>query len=390
VAALSLAGLVLLLATATALAVTGDLTQPAGAAGCVSETGVGPCADGRALAEATAVAVSPDGEDVYVASYQSSAVAHFVRNPTTGAISQPTGQAGCISVPDVQPGAEPCADGHGLGAPTGLAVSPDGKSVYVTSWDGTVARLNRNTTTGGISQPAGPAGCISEDGSWDCADGHALGYFPTGVAVSPDNKSVYVASLDGGVVRLNRNTSTGAISQPAGTAGCVSEEGVGPCQNGHAIDGAWSVVVSPDAKHVYVASFLSDAVTRFNRNTTTGAIVQPAGNCISESGTGGCDSGDGHGLNGAQGLSVSPDGKSLYVGSENSHAVARINRRPDGSINQPLGPKGCINENGSDDCTNGHGLSGDGFFTTAVAPGGGSVYATSGVNGSVLRFNRAP
>ena len=49
VAALSLAGLVLLLATAAALAVTGDLTQPAGTAGCVSETGAGPCADGHGL-----------------------------------------------------------------------------------------------------------------------------------------------------------------------------------------------------------------------------------------------------------------------------------------------------------------------------------------------------
>ena len=69
-AALSLAGLLLLLATAAALAVTGALTQPAGTAGCISETGSGPCADGQGLGSPIAVAVSPDGKSVYVASRQ--------------------------------------------------------------------------------------------------------------------------------------------------------------------------------------------------------------------------------------------------------------------------------------------------------------------------------
>ena len=117
-----------------------------------------------------------------------------------------------------------------------------------------VARLNRNTTTGAITQPAGSAGCISEDGAGPCADGHGLDG-PTSVAVSPDGKSVYVASSSASAVaRLNRNTTTGAITQPAGTAGCVSETGAGPCADGHALDGPYSVAVSPDGKSVYVAS----------------------------------------------------------------------------------------------------------------------------------------
>ena len=93
VTALALAGLVLLLVTAVALAVTGDLTQPAGTAGCISETGAGTCADGHALSSAYGVAVSPDGKSVYVASYSSNAVARLNRNPTTGAITQPAGAA---------------------------------------------------------------------------------------------------------------------------------------------------------------------------------------------------------------------------------------------------------------------------------------------------------
>ena len=73
--------LVLLLITAAALAATGDLYQPLGRTGCISETGAGPCADGHALYGAGAVAVSADGKSVYVASFRSDAVARFNRAP---------------------------------------------------------------------------------------------------------------------------------------------------------------------------------------------------------------------------------------------------------------------------------------------------------------------
>jgi DNA-binding beta-propeller fold protein YncE len=250
-------------------------------------------------------------------------VARLGRNPTTGAINQPAGTAGCVS----ETGAGPCADGHGLNNPYSVAVSPDGKSVYVASNDA-VARLDLNPTTGAISQPAGTAGCVSETGSGPCADGHGLDD-AISVAVSPDGKSVYVASAyDGAVVRLNRNTTSGAISQPAGTAGCVSEDGTGPCADGHGLKTAISVAVSADGKSVYVASAASNAVARLNRSTTTGAISQPSGStgCVSQTGAGICA--DGHGLKFPNEVAVSPDGKSVYVASHESDAVARFNRAP--------------------------------------------------------------
>ena len=86
------------------------------------------------------------------------------------------------------------------------------------------------------------------------------------MAVSPDGKSVYVAAVNSdAVARLNRNTTTGAITQPAGSAGCVSETGAGPCADGHGLVAPRSVAVSADGKSVYVASYGSDAVARFNR-----------------------------------------------------------------------------------------------------------------------------
>jgi sugar lactone lactonase YvrE len=140
------------------------------------------------------VAVSANGRSVYAASADSNAVVRFKRNRTTGAIKEPAGAAGCVS----EDGSGPCTDGHGLSGANGVAVSSDGKNVYVTS-DNAVLRFKRNRTTGAIKEPAGAAGCVSEDGSGPCADGRALaGTF--GLAVSRDGKSVYTVSLDDAAV----------------------------------------------------------------------------------------------------------------------------------------------------------------------------------------------
>jgi DNA-binding beta-propeller fold protein YncE len=390
VIALALAVSVLLLVTVGALAVTGDLTQPGGAAGCVSHNGAGGCRSGFPLNGAFGVAVSPDGKNVYVAASDSDAIVRLNRNTTTGQISQPPG--GCIS----ETGAGPCADGHALNYPTTVAVSPDGKSLYVASvLSDAVVRFNRNTTAGGISQPPGTTGCVSETGAGTCAPGHALDG-ALGLAVSPDGKNVYVTSNPDGqaVVRLERNTTTGAISQPAGTDGCISETGAGTCVDGHALITPHGVAISPDGKSLYVASHDSDSVARLDRNTTTGEISQPAGTdgCVSWAGFGAEPCADGHAIQSPHGLTVSPDGKNVYVASTDANAVVRLNRNlTTGAITQPVGTAGCVSETGAGPCTNGHAL----FlpFGVAVSPGGNSLYAASrtseGPTGAVARFNRS-
>ena len=84
-----------------------------------------------------------------------------------------------------------------------VAVDPDGMSVYAASGDSdAVARLNRNPTTGAITQSAGTSGCVSETGAGTCATATGSST-PSSVAVAPDNKSVYVAS-GGAVARFDR------------------------------------------------------------------------------------------------------------------------------------------------------------------------------------------
>jgi DNA-binding beta-propeller fold protein YncE len=76
-----------------------------------------------------------------------------------------------------------------------VAVSADGKGLYVVSpGSDAVAAFRRDTTSGALTQLAGAAGCVSEDGSGGaCADGKAL-VDAVGVGMSTDGRSIYVAS----------------------------------------------------------------------------------------------------------------------------------------------------------------------------------------------------
>ena len=150
-------------------------------------------------------------------------------------------------------------------------------------------------------------------------------YGPVRSAISPNGKSVYAASnMSNAVAWLKRNRSTGALSQAAGSAGCVSEDGSGPCADGHALAGADSVLVSPDSKNVYVAA--ANAVSTFKRDKADGAITEATGtdSCISDDGSGPCV--DGRALAGIFATAISGDGRSIYVASLDSDAVARLDR----------------------------------------------------------------
>jgi DNA-binding beta-propeller fold protein YncE len=367
---------------------TGALTQKAGSAGCVSDDGTGGlCRDGTALDGAAAVAVSPDGGSVYAVSAFSDAVAVFDRDPATGALTQKAGSAGCVS--DTGSGGA-CRDGVALDGALGVAASADGKNIYVASQtSGAVAVLDRDQGTGALTQKAGSAGCVSDDGSGGaCQGGKALG-FANRVAPSRDGTSVYVASLSGEVAVFDRDPATGVLTQKPGTAGCVSEDGSGgACQDGSALDAAADVAVSPDGTSVYVASLLSDAVAILDRDPATGVLTEKPGEagCVSEDGTGGACQ-NGSALDGAFGVAASPDGTGVYVASGFSDAVAVFDRDPaTGALAQKPG-LACVSETGTGACRDGTAL--DGAGGVAVSPDGSSVYVASQFSNAVAIFDRA-
>ena len=372
---------------------TGTLVQSSDVTACVSEDGTGgTCVDGRALLTPEFVTVSPDGKHVYVITDTGNSVVAFARDRMTGALTQLSGVAGCVSA-DGTGGA--CAIGRALLGGESAALSPDGKNLYVaTRVSGAVAVFSRNATTGELTQLSGIAGCVSADGTGGtCAVGQGGFIGAITVAVSPDGRHVYVGSLDNDMVAVfARNATTGALTQLSGTAGCVSEDGTGgTCADGKGLSRVRSIALSRDGRHVYVASELSDAVAVFSRNATTGELTQLSGvaGCVSEDGTGGACA-DGKGLNGAISVAVSRDGRHVYVASELSDGVAVFSRNATtGELTQLSDIDGCVSEDGTGGaCADGKGIVGNRYV--ALSADGKHVYVASAGSNAVAQFSRSP
>jgi DNA-binding beta-propeller fold protein YncE len=296
-----------------ALAVTGALTPQ----GCISDVtdpaGCGTTQQG--LNGVGGVAVTADGRSVYAASVADNAIVRFNRDPASGGLAA----AGCIA--DAGDPAGCGVSEQGLSSAFGVAVTSDGRSVYVASEaDSAIVRFDRDPATLALT----PAGCISDAGdAAGCgATQQGLGG-ARGVAVAPDGRSVYVASeTDDAVARLDRDPTSGALTP----AGCVSDvgdpAGCGATQQG--LDRAFGVAVAPEGRSVYVAAASDDAIGILDRNLVTGALT-PAG-CVSDAGDpAGCGATQ-QGLDFARTTVVSPDGQSVYVAAGADAAIARFDR----------------------------------------------------------------
>jgi len=376
----------------------GALTQLAGADACVNDSGSDGCTAGIGLENPFAITVAADGKNVYVATDTSNAVVAFARTKskkqgTVGALTQLSDTDGCVSE-DGTGGL--CEDGVALDRPTGIMIPRDGKHVYAATDDSnSVVTLARNRKkqagpVGSLGQLAGQDGCVSEDGTaGECVVGKAL-LSGLDLAASPDGKFVYVASFAGAIAVFSRDKKTGVLTQLTGTDGCVSRDGSGgACVDGRGLNGARSLAMSRDGKYLYAAAELVNAVAVFSRDKKTGILTQLTGTngCIHETGADGCA--DGKALIGPRGIAISKDGKTVYVASVSSHAVAVFARdKSTGVLTQLAGTNGCVSEDGtSGDCIDGTGLTGAG--SVVVSNDGKNVYVASGSSSAVASFSRA-
>ena len=106
---------------------TGELSQAYGAAGCIRETGTYSCPDGRGLEGAADVTIAPDGASALVAASVSDAVSRITLG---GTLTQATGAAGCVSETGL--GGQ-CLDGRALDGVAAVAIAPDGRTAYAAS-----------------------------------------------------------------------------------------------------------------------------------------------------------------------------------------------------------------------------------------------------------------
>jgi sugar lactone lactonase YvrE len=343
--------------------------------GCVSSDGSGGlCADapGTSLVGAEGVAVSPNGA-VYVASRDSSSITHFF----AAAGGQLT-YDGCISN-DGSGGSCVDAPGSPLTGANAVAVSPDGKSVYVTA-PGVITHFFA-AAGGQLTYD----GCISNDGSGGlCVDapGTPLSSADS-VAVSPDGRSVYVASPGSNAIVHFFAAAAGQLTYD----GCVSTDGSGGAcatASAPALTDVTSVAVSPDGHSVYVTAVADSSVSHFF--AAAGGQLTYDG-CVSNDGSGGlCANAPGTPLGEADSVAVSPDGGTVYVTALADTLSTFAVASPGGQITFSH----CISTSGSDGaCTDAPGTSLEGITRVAVSPNGASVYTGAFAGAAITHFFRA-
>ena len=235
--------------------------------------------------------VAATGSNVYVTNYYSGTVS--VINTTTNSVT---------------------ATVDGVGG-LGVTVSPDGSNIYVANTGfslngGSVAVIN--TTTNSIT--------ATMNGF----------FFPSGIAITPDRKKVYVANYANGNVSVI-DTATNNITANVTVGGIP-----------------WGVAIAPDGSNVYVANRGWDIVSVIN--TTNNSIIATV-----------------NGLNSPYGIAVSPDGSTLYVTNYGSTTVSVINtttNRIAATVDVGLAPMG-----------------------VAVTPDGKKVYVANLQNNNVSVIN---
>lgn len=337
---------------------------------------------------------------------------------SNGPIGSMTALPGCIKKPSAFTNFTSCKRTlDGLGGAITAVVSPDGRNVYVSGFlDNTITAYSRDRDTGAIAPLPGAAACIKDQlkgGPGSCTtQAKGLGIV-LGLAVSPDGRNVYAASVDSNAVTaFSRDARTGALTQLPGAAACirnVTQPPTNPCsRTGNGLAGARWVTVSPDGRNVYTAAASGHSLAAFSRDPRTGALTQlpGAGACIEDANDNTADAGlpngsfharcarTAHGLAYPRTITISPDGRNAYVADDFGSAISEFSRdAATGALKQLPGDGACIadshNAPAYTHCpTTTPSL--NGVFSVAVSPDGKNAYSGSDGGGALSAFTRDP
>ncbi len=236
-----------------------------------------------------------------------------------------------------------------------ITVSPDGKNVYAAgSTSGAVVTYDRDQTTGALTPVHGNA-------RTDLAGAD-------GVLVSPDNRFVYATGSDANsVVVFSRDVEADQLTW------------VQTITSATHLKSARDMALSPDSAYLYVAGFVSGTLSVYSRNAVTGRLTwvqtRSQGDCIDYVFCfGGLD-----GMSGATDVVVSPDGNHVYVTGAVSDAVVAFSR-------DALTGKLHHLETYKDGVSGGTGL--DSVYGLAISPDGNYILAAGFLDKAVTIFKR--
>jgi hypothetical protein len=231
----------------------------------------------------------------------------------------------------------------------GLAETPDGSELYAAGTTGSGAErivgLSRDQASGLLTARSGEGDCASDE-SDPPAGCTAVTLTGSVLSLSASGDTLYAASGEGyttfnlAVAALTRDPASGALSEPAGPAGCVvfasalsfaaaPSRGCGTAPRWVADDQYYtasaasgglfvSAVERHEEHHYHVAT-----VVQVSRSPTGGALVVKD---VRECAPGAC-----HHLRGAAGelngpIASSPGGRSLYMSQGDGIAQLRLRR----------------------------------------------------------------
>ena len=381
-----LAGVALLLAAPSALAATpGALSELPGPGGCVlnvdENSTAGTCNPGNALSDGAGIALAPDGRNVHVTSGDDNAVAVLARDPRPATSASST----------ARPAAYVCR--HRAHRTAVRARPPSRRRRRPRRQSGRTLRLriasafanaltafSRDPATGVLTQLDGLAGCVARAEA-DCTGDPRMGQM-FGIAISADGSFVYTAGSDR--LLASAGTPRRAPWRRSRAAAAVGYRARPGCTTGHGLRSAIGLGLSRDGHSLYVASFSSRSVALLN--VSGGALSQPSGRrgCWSSTRkSDGCAAA--RGLPDAQRVTVSRDGRNVYVLSRDPASVAIFKRKAGGTLSQLAGPRGCIGPKG---CRKAVGLVGGSGL--AVAPNGRNVYVTTDYSDALLTSAGTP
>jgi 6-phosphogluconolactonase (cycloisomerase 2 family) len=402
---------------------TGALTQLAGTAGCLttdgsSSAGPGTCTKARGLISAAGdghdFAFTSDARWAYVVAQNrdpsgTGAIMIFQRDPASGALTQLPGTAGCISSDGSdQDGAGQCQKDATLSQPDQVTISSDDRFLYVEDYFGPnrLHVFSRNTTTGALTEVQ----CISEaPAPAGCSTGRVLGDSEY-LALSRDGMHAYDADYNYGLSVFDRDPSTGLLTQKAGTAGCITNNGndntgASTCAVGRQADGNYPILIAPNGATLYNVDGNQGGLSVFHINAD-GTLTQLSGTagCVTINGkdtTGASTCAVGRAVNSLYGGALSPDGNTLYLSSNTQGggggvALFSLNQTS-GAATQLSGLQGCITADGSSNGTAGQCAVGRALsegYGMSVSLDGSSVYQatedSSNAGLAVYRADTAP